>query len=142
MSSIRKVNMSGPLVPFGTGFHQELERQGYTPLGAECQLRVMAHVSRWLGRRRLGPLDLTSKRIEQFLRARRREGYTLWLSPKGVTPLVSYLRAIGVTPMPDSVPMTPVDDFLASYRHYLLEERGMLSASLNDHHLVVSRLRA
>ena len=95
MSNIRKVNMSGPLVPFGAGFHEELERQGYTPLGAECQLRVMAHVSRWLERRRLGPGDLTSKRVDQFLRARRREGYTLWLSPKGVAPLLAICAASG-----------------------------------------------
>jgi len=45
MSNIRKVNMTGLLVTFRTGFHEELESQGYTPLGAECQLRVMAHVS-------------------------------------------------------------------------------------------------
>ena len=35
-----------------------------------------------------------------------------------------YLRSIGVTPLPDPIPMTPVDDFLAIYRRYLLEERG------------------
>ncbi len=129
MSSVRKVIMSGPLVPFRAGFHKELERQGYTPLGAECQLRVMAHVSRWLDSRRLGPGDFTSKRVEQFLRARQREGYTLWLSPKGVAPLLAHLRAIGVAPMPDPVPTTPVDDFLVTYRLYLLEERGIAMTS-------------
>ena len=72
MSKIPKVNMSGPLVPLVAGFHEELERQGYTPLGAECQLRVMAHVSRWMAGRKLGPSDLTTARVEQFLRARRR----------------------------------------------------------------------
>ncbi len=139
MSNVRKVNMSGPLVPFRAGFHEELQRQGYRPLGAECQLRVMAHVSRWLGSRRLGPGDLTSKRVEQFLRARRCEGYTLWLSPKGVAPLLAYLRSIGVTPLPDPIPITAVDDFLAIYRVYLLEERGIAVTS-SVSYLHVARL--
>lgn len=129
MSKIPKVNMSGPLVPFVAGFHEELERQGYTPLGAECQLRVMAHVSRWMAGRKLGPSDLTTARVEQFLRARRRAGYTLWLSPKGVAPLLTHLRGLGVVPPLEPKPSTPVDDLLAGYRSYLLEERGLATAS-------------
>jgi integrase/recombinase XerD len=139
MGSIRTVNMSGPLVPFRAGFHEELERQGYTPLGAECQLRVMAHVSRWLASQKHEPGDLTSKRVEEFLRARRREGYTLWLSPKGVAPLLTYLRGVGVVPMSDLAPPTPVDDFLAAYRAYLLEERGIAVTS-SVSYLHVARL--
>jgi len=129
MSTILKVNVSGPLVPFVAGFHDELERQGYTPLGTECQLRVMAHVSRWMAARKLGPKELTTARVEQFLRARRRAGYTLWLSPKGVAPLLAYLRGLGVVPPPTPMPATPVDDLLARYRSYLLEERGLATAS-------------
>ena len=139
MSSIRTVNMSGPLVPFRAGFHEELERQGYTSLGAECQLRVMAHVSRWLASQKHEPGDLTSKRVEEFLRARRREGYTLWLSPKGVAPLLAYLRGVGAVPMPDLAPPTPVDDFLATYRAYLLKERGIAVTS-SVSYLHVARL--
>ena len=126
---ILKVKVSGPLVPFVAGFHDELERQGYTPLGAECQLRVMAHISRWMADRKLGPSELTTARVEQFLRARRRAGYTLWLSPKGVAPLLAHLRGLGVVPPPEPMPATPVDDLLARYRDYLLEERGLATAS-------------
>jgi integrase/recombinase XerD len=139
MSNSRTVNMFGPLVPFRTGFHEELKRQGYTPLAAECQLRVMAHVSRWLASRRLGVGDLTSKRVEEFLRARRREGYTLWLSPKGMAPLLAHLRGIGVVPLPELAPTTPVDDFLATFRVYLLEERGIAVTS-SVSYLHVARL--
>jgi integrase/recombinase XerD len=129
MSKISKVKVFGPLVPFVAGFHDELERQGYTPLGAECQLRVMAHVSRWMAGRKIGPSELTTARVEQFLRARRRAGYTLWLSPKGVAPLLAHLRALGVVPPPDVIPTTPVDDLLARYRCYLLRERGLAAPS-------------
>ena len=129
MSKIPKVNVSGPLVPFVVGFHDELERQGYTPLGAECQLRVMAHVSRWMAGRKLGASELTTTRVEQFLRARRRAGYTLWLSPKGVAPLLAHLRGLGAVPPPEPMPATPVDDLLARYRSYLLGERGLATPS-------------
>jgi integrase/recombinase XerD len=129
MGKIPKVNVSGPLVPFVAGFHDDLERQGYTPLGAECQLRVMAHFSRWLAGRKLGTSELTTARVEQFLRARRRAGYTVWLSPKGVAPLLAHLRGLGVVPAPEPMPATPIDDLLARYRSYLLEERGLATPS-------------
>ncbi|MGO8861149.1 MAG: site-specific integrase [Acidimicrobiales bacterium] len=129
MRKISKVNVSGPLVPFVVGFHEDLKRQGYTPLGAECQLRLMAHVSRWMAGRKLSPSDVTTERVDQFLRARRRAGYTLWLSPKGVAPLLAHLRGLGVVPPPDPIPATPLDDLLGGYRGYLLEERGLATAS-------------
>ena len=38
MSKVPKVNVSGPLVPFVAGFHEELERQGYTPPSSDWDL--------------------------------------------------------------------------------------------------------
>src|SRR5208283_2541087 len=44
---------------------------GYTPGSAEHQVGLMAHLSRWLESRGLGPADLTPGRAEEFLQARR-----------------------------------------------------------------------
>ncbi len=38
----------GPLAEHADGFRAELARLGYTPLSAASQLRLAAHLSRWL----------------------------------------------------------------------------------------------
>ena len=85
------VRMTGPLVPHVEGFHANLIELGYTPLSAVKQIQLAAHVSRWLESQRLEPQELTSQRIEQFLRARRRAGYVGWRSRRAVAPLLTYL---------------------------------------------------
>jgi integrase len=93
------------------------------------QVRLLAHVSRWLAGQNLDVGDLTSDRVEAFLAARRSEGYVLWLSTKGVAPLLTHLRGLGAAPMAAAVPRSPIGDLLAEYRRYLLEERGIAPAS-------------
>jgi len=86
MGDPTRVKVVGPLAGYVDGFHLELQRQGYRP-NAQCdQLRLMAHVSRWLAEQGLDAGDLTPARVEEFLAARRAAGYTLWLSPKGIAP--------------------------------------------------------
>lgn len=62
--------------PTQGGFRDELRGLGYRPNAAADQLRLMAHMSRWLQARRLGVGDLTPERVEGFLADRRAEGYT------------------------------------------------------------------
>ncbi len=134
-----RVKITGPLIPYTAGFREELEAQGYRPLALCDQLRLMAHMSRWMAGRGLDVGDLTPERVDEFLVARRAAGYTLWLSPKGVAPLLSHLRDIGAAPLPIPPPATPVDDLLAEFRHYLLEERGIAPASVVSY-LHIARL--
>jgi integrase len=93
----------------------------------------MAHVSRWLVGQSLDVGDLTPERVKEFLVARRAAGYTLWLSNKGVAPLLSHLRSVRAVPMPVPPASTPVEDVLAEFRRYLLEERGIASTSANSY---------
>ncbi|RUW29381.1 integrase, partial [Mesorhizobium sp. M2A.F.Ca.ET.015.02.1.1] len=41
-----RVRVQGPLAPFAAGFAGELARQGYTPLSAREQMRLVARLSR------------------------------------------------------------------------------------------------
>ena len=41
-------HVTGPLAEYADGFRAELARLGYTPLTAACQLRLIAHLSRWM----------------------------------------------------------------------------------------------
>lgn len=52
MSGSFGVRVSGPLEEFAEGFAAELSGLGYSPRGGEAQLRLMAHLSRWMLERR------------------------------------------------------------------------------------------
>jgi hypothetical protein len=129
MGSPDRVQVTGPLAAFNSGFAAELVRLGYRPNAAANQLQLMAHLSRWMTQRGLTADGLTASVLADFLAARRAAGYRLWLSPKALSPLVTYLRGLGVAPAePEPEPGGAVETLFARYRGYLVRERG-LSAS-------------
>jgi integrase/recombinase XerD len=131
MSDPSRVRVTGPLVEHAAGFRVALEAQGYRPHAVGCQLYVRAHLSRWLSAEGLGTAELTPDRVEQFLAARREAGYTLWLSAKGVAPLVEYLRGVGAIPVLEPmVAVTAAERCLAAFRAYLVEERGLAEGTV------------
>jgi integrase/recombinase XerD len=120
-----RVRVTGPLAVFAEGFAGELARLGYKPNTAADQLRLMAHLSRWMNAGRLEAAALAPEVTGAFLVARRAEGYVLWLSPKALAPLLGYLRRLGVVPVPASAPVTAAEALLGRYRRYLVTERGL-----------------
>ena len=131
MSDPSRVRIVGPLVPYSAGFRVGLEAEGYQPNAVSCQLQLMAHVSRWMDSQGLDVGQLTADKIDQFLVARRQAGYTLWLSVKGVAPLVGYLRALGVVPEREPVvAITVADRCLEDFGRYLAEERGLVKGTI------------
>ena len=126
MTDMTRVRVRGPLAADVRGFWAELAAQGYTPLSATNQVRVMAHLSRWLERHRLSARECTPPRVAQFLRARRRAGYTAWLSERGLRPLLGYLRRLQIVPAPlGPVAPSALDHLLDRYDEYLQHERGL-----------------
>jgi integrase len=125
MSKVSEVHVRGPLAPYVAGFAAELAATGYTPLSAANQLRLMAHVSRWLLARGEAPRSFTTEGVARFLRARRRAGYTCWLSARGMSPLLGYLQRIAVVPSPAAPKLRPTDRLLARYRAHLLNACGL-----------------
>ncbi|MGH2698582.1 MAG: site-specific integrase, partial [Actinomycetota bacterium] len=131
MATPSPVRVTGPLAPYAEGFRAELIGQGYTPLSARNQLWVMAHLSRWLEGDQLEAAELTPARVREFLHTRRIKGYTKWLSERGVAPLLSYLRGLGVTPPPaETVVESPLQELLDAYRSYLVHERGLAETTV------------
>lgn len=128
MTNISGVVVHGPLEPYAAGFAAELSRLGYTPGSAQHELRLMAHLSRWLGREGLELTQLTTPVAEAFLVARREAGYTVYRSMRGMGPLLIYLRSCGA-PGPSTVTLTPAEALLERYRAYLTGERGLSAAS-------------
>lgn len=138
-----RVKVTGPLVPYAAGFRAELETQGYRPNALSDQLRLMAHVSRWLASEGFAVEELTPDRIDAFLVARRRAGYALWCSAKGVAPLIAHLRQVGAVPVQEpSLHTTPAGQLLEHFRGYLVEERGLAAATVSSDLHVARRFLA
>jgi integrase/recombinase XerD len=124
------VRMVGPLAPYAPGFGRELRSRGYTHLSAVWQLRLMAHVSRWLASEGLDSAAFTPERAEEFCAARRREGYTALLTARALAPLQEFLRGQGVLPEcpPEPARAGGEERLLARYRDYLADGRGLVPA--------------
>jgi integrase len=119
--------MTGPLAPHAPGFGHTLKSRGYADLSVEAQLRLMAHVSRWLAQEGLETTALNPERIEAFCAVRRAEGFTTLRTPKAVAPLQEFLQDQGVllAPRPRAA-VTADQQLLDRYRDYLVSERGLV----------------
>jgi len=117
--------MAGPLEPYAPGFGAELARVGYTRLSVRGQLGLVAHLSRWLDGEGLDVAALCGATVDAFLAARRAAGYTGFLTPKALRPLLGHLQRIGVAPLPVVSAATPAEELLGRYRSYLTGERGL-----------------
>src|SRR5260370_33618370 len=99
---------------------------GFTELSARCQRGLAAPLSRWLAAAGLGTAALTTSTVDEYLAARRAAGYTAYLTPKALAPLLGYLRGLGVGPPAGlAASAAPGGELLERYRCYLLAERGL-----------------
>jgi integrase/recombinase XerD len=92
--------MTGPLAPYASWLAGELARLGFTEGSAKGQLGLAAHLSRWLAAAGVGTEALTGPMVEEYLAARRTAGYTAYLTPKALAPLLGYLRGLGLARRP------------------------------------------
>jgi integrase/recombinase XerD len=126
-----RARVAGPLEPYRAGFESALADMGYTALSAANQVGVMRHLSLWLEGRGLTASDLAPVLVQEYLADRRASGYTCWLSVRGLTPLLTYLRGAGAVPEPAPPARPgPLDELADRYRRYLAEERGLVPATV------------
>ena len=130
-TKVRDVRVLGPLGPFAIKFKSALSAAGYTPLTTASELRVVAHLSRWLDTCGMAVADLTSERVELYLRARRAAGCSASCSRRSLAPLLEVLSTLGVLPVeqPASTASSATDVVVASFHGYLLRERGLAGST-------------
>jgi integrase/recombinase XerD len=129
MSSTCQVRVTGPLAMYADGFRADLAARGYAAGSADRNLRTLAHVSRWMDGQGLSAGQLSVARLEEFLVARRGEGYHHALSIRAVMPLVSYLRRAGVAAVPPEAGTGgALEPVIEEYRRYLVSERALTAA--------------
>ncbi len=138
MSGSFEVRVSGPLEDFAEGFAAELAGLGYSSRGGEAQLRLMAHLSRWMSAEGLAAGDLTGDAVERFAAARRASHRAL-RSTRALVVLLGYLRSIGAVPWEPVVARTdPLEVLLGRFGGYLERERGLAAATVGSY---VSQVR-
>ena len=120
-----RVRVSGPLEGYAPGFVAELAGQGYTPLSATLQLRLIAQLSHWLASEGYEVSELTLPVCELFAADRRAGGSRNLFTVKALAPILGYLGDIGESrSAPDPV-LDPVEVLLQEYGRYLSGERGL-----------------
>ena len=117
--------VTGPLAEYADGFRAELFRLGYTPLTAACQIRLTAHLSRWLTAECLAAQDLDMPAAERYFAARRLAGYANERTTEALGPLLGYLRRLRAAPLPPAEPATETSLLLDRFAAYLASERGL-----------------
>lgn len=133
MSDPSRVRVTGPLTPFAKGFAAELARQGYRPNAAANQLQLLAHLSRWLDAQGLDTEALSRAVLDNFLAARRTQGYKLWRSPQALIPFLAYWRDLGFTMAEPAIELDPAAHQLACYRRYLRDVRGLTDTTVRGY---------
>jgi integrase len=122
------------LAAFAPGFVEELVARGYRSGSAADHLRLMVDVSRWLADQRLGAGDLTAVAVERFFAERRGSGRARLRSKRALSPLLEYLRGLGVVPpMVPPAPSTPGEALIERYSLYLLERRGVARSTVRNY---------
>lgn len=139
MSGSFGVRVSGPLEDFADGFAAELAGLGYSLRGGEAQLRLLAHLSRWMAAHGLVAAgDLTADAVERFAAARRASHRGL-RSPRALAGLLGYLRSVGGVPRePAAATTDPAEVLLERFGGYLKRERGLAAATVSSY---VSQVR-
>jgi integrase len=138
MSGSFGVRVSGPLEDFAEGFATELAGLGYSSRGGEAQLRLMAHLSRWMSAQGLGVDDLSAEAVERFADARR-ASYQGLRSPRALVGLLGHLRLRGVVAREPVLAMTDAAEVLLErFGGYLERERGLAAATVSSY---VSQVR-
>ena len=122
MSGTRR--KAGQLWPHVEGYREWLTLRGYTPGTVRNMLKDLGQVGLWLAAEGLNAEDLNEEHVAAFQSARRRVGRSGSPGPRAFVPLMSYLRESGA--VPERAPLvTPLGALLASYRSWMIQERGL-----------------
>ena len=88
MDVLYGVRMAGPLAPYARGLAGELARLGFTELSSARPARAGRAPEPVAGCCRPGTAGTDRPAVEAYLAARHAAGYTAYLTPKALAPLL------------------------------------------------------
>lgn len=133
-----EVRVWGPLADHAERFIAELVRQGFRETSRTNQLRLMAHLSRWMDAKGLELAEVSAADIEAFLDERRRT-HTGLFSRKALRVLLDWLAVEDLIPVSAAATPVVVDPLVVTrFAEYLRAERRLTEGTIAGH---VSRVR-
>lgn len=122
---------SGPLEAHIPGFAALLARQRYCRQIARRKLRLVAHLNRWMWKRRISLTKVDETLIRTFLEARRKLQRCALGDSRTLVVLLHYLRTTGVTPVPHPrTARSSYEQILEDYERVLVEQRCLAAGSI------------
>jgi site-specific recombinase XerD len=132
------VRPSGPLGPFADDYRRHLVAAGYAFGSIQHRLTQFGELSRWLDAEGLQAIELDEAQVRRFAASRRAKDRVTMTSPATMRVPLGFLRATG-TLAGRAAPDGPFEALLASYRRYLIDERGLAEKTVSAHLLVARR---
>jgi integrase/recombinase XerD len=119
---------AGSLAPLVDGYSAWLAKQGYSPTAATHSLVTLGHLGRWMQDHEVAADQLAEQHVAQFAASfRLARGH---LPAASAAPILVFLREDGMARSASRVDLLPIDHLLDEYRAWLLEERGLASATI------------
>jgi len=118
----------GPLAPYLGAYLKQIQQEGFLPTSAPMQMYAISRFSKWLENRSFDLCRVDEAIIRRFLE--RDPGVVHSGESATLRRLLAMLRRIGVTLAKGTEPCNCQQRFLADYRRYLLQERGLAVSTL------------
>jgi site-specific recombinase XerD len=130
----------GPLKAHIAAYASWLSAQGYASATAREHLQLLSHLSHWYEQHQLTGDDLSEQRLRQFLHHRQGQPRAPRSNGTILTQFLEGLREVGMCPAAtvaseQSTGLVWVHD----YAHYLVQERGLASATVTSYLPIVRR---
>jgi integrase/recombinase XerD len=143
-ATVTRLN-SGPAAPFLEGFVETLEAKGYADPTIRYHVGAVHHLCSWASAKALDLSRFDDARFQSFLRhlpschcAMEYRGQFMHHARFSVALFEPYLREIGVLPVADR--KEDKDPLLASFRHWMLNHRGVTESTLEIYDRFIPRL--
>ena len=125
-SSRRKPGRLGPQVD---GYQAWLLKRGYSPDTVRNMLKLLGQIGRWLEVENLAVTDLDESQLDRFIAARRAAGDRRCPGPRGMRPLLGFLRESTLISAPVEQ-TTALDGLLDRYQRWMVTDRGLAEATV------------
>ena len=133
----------GSLAPYLASFGASLCRQGYCHANGWGKLRLVADLSRWMDRKRLAPKQLDEAQLAAFLHTRWKRTRMRSGDRATMALVLRHLRQSNISPPPSPpAPRTDIELIERAYEDFLLNERSLVPASVEQYLPVARRFLA
>lgn len=120
---------AGALAPQVESYRAWLAERGYTTLTARNMLKDLGQLGLWMSKQGLDAVDLDEEQLDQHLSDLRKAGRRRVAGPRGLVPLLTFLRESGVVPAPQ-VTASPAEGLLDRYHCWMESERGLSASTI------------